>query len=185
MQRSTIVSLIIVVLLTCSHAALAESSTQAAAKAPPILPSGLVGVIGGANDSPFIIGAITPVDHMVLGAGLSFNYNGYGQRDAAGNVLNDKVASSLVLATEYMVVDRAPFAMGPELFLVGSLAPGKALDYLLVRPAWAFWWTPWNGSIAVGSALALEIQVPTQRDQKAIVNLLTPGIRLGYIFNGI
>jgi len=181
MQRSAVVSLIIVVLFTCSRAALAESATQA----PPILPAGLWGVIGGANDSPFIIAATTPVDHLVVGAGLSFNYNGYGQRDAAGNVLNDKVASSLVLTTEYMVVDRAPFAMGPELFLVGSLAPGKALDYLLVRPAWAFWWTPWNGSVAIGSALAVEIQVPTQRDQKTIVNLLTPGIRLGYIFNGI
>jgi len=81
---------------------------------------------------------MAPIDHVLVGVGLSFDYSGYGQKDAAGNVLNDKVASNLVLAAQYLVIDKLLFAIGPEIFLVGSLAPGKALDYLLVRPALGF-----------------------------------------------
>jgi len=183
MQRTAVVCLVTMVMITCSRVALAESAEKA--PAPPILKAGLTGVLGGANDSPFIIGAVVPTDHVLLGAGLSFDYNGHGLTDAAGNTSRDKVASNLVLAAQYMVVDRSPFAMGPELFMVGSLAPGSAFEHLLLRPAWAFWYCPWHGPIAVGSALAVEIQVPTQSGQKPILNLLTPGLRLGYIFNGI
>jgi len=183
MPRTVTVCFIMVMAVSCVQTALAESPEGE--HAHPILKAGLVGVLGGANDSPFIIGAVVPTDHVLLGAGLSFDYNGNGLTDTAGNTSRDKVASNLVLAAQYMVVDRSPFAMGPELFMVGSLAPGSAFDYLLLRPAWAFWYCPWHGPIAIGSALAVEIQVPTQSGRKPILELLTPGLRLGYIFNGI
>jgi len=188
MTSTVVVSLITMTLFTCSRVALAElpASTGAqSAESPPVLKQGYAGVLGGVNDSPFLLGAIAPIDHMLIGAGLSLNYSGYGQKDAAGNVLNDKVASNLALAVQYMVVDKSPFAMGPEIFLVGSLAPGKAFDYLLVRPGWGFWYTPWSAPIAIGSALAVEITVPTQSGQKLTLGALTPGLRLGCIFNGI
>jgi len=189
MTSTAVVSLITAMtLFTCSRLALAEFPASTGAQStepPPILKQGYAGVVGGVNDSPFLLGAITPIDHMLVGGGLSFDYSGYGQKDAAGNALNDKVASNLSFAIQYMVLDKSPFAMGPEIFLVGSLAPGKAFDYLLVRPGWGFWYMPWNAPIAIGSALAVEITVPTQSGQKANIRSLTPGLRLGYIFNGI
>jgi len=183
MRRIAAVCLVTMVLLASLRVVLAEEASPQGSH--PILPAGLAGVLGGVNDSPFIIAAVTPADHFLVAAGLSFNYNGYGQKDAAGNTLSDKVATNLVLAAQYMIVDHAPFAMGPELFAVGSLTPGSALDSLLLRPAWAFWYTPWNGPIAIGSAIAVEIAVPTRSGQKPLINLTTPALRIGYIFNGI
>jgi len=188
MTSIAVASLVTTTLFTYSGVALAESPPPAQAQSvetPPVLKQGCAGVLGGVNDSPFLLGAIAPIDHMLIGAGLSFDYNGDGQTDAAGNKLNDKVASNLVLAVQYMVFDKSPFAMGPEIFLVGSLAPGKAFDYLLVRPGWGFWYTPWQAPIAIGSALTVEVTVPTQDEQKVTLSSLTPGLRLGYIFNGI
>jgi len=171
--------------LVYSQAVLADEHKKPAAEDHTMFHSGLVGVLGGVSDSPLVVAAVTPIDHMFVGVGLSFNYNGAGQPDAAGGRLNDKISSSLLLAAQYMVVDHAPFAMGPELFVVGSLAPEKAFTALQAQPGWAFWYCPFNAPLAIGSAIDLQIQIPTQHGQKAVLNLLTPGLRLGYIFNGI
>jgi len=186
MKRIMIVCSVILLLVARSQAVFAEDSAAAPeAKGPPMFPAGLVGVLGGLNDSPMIVGAVTPIDHMFLGVGVSFNYNAAGQPNPAGGRLNDKVSSNLLLAAQYMVVDHHPFAMGPEIFAVGSLAPSKAFSFLQLQPGWAFWYCPFKAPLAIGSAIDVQIQVPTQHGQKSVVNLLLPALRLGYIFNGI
>jgi len=150
-----------------------------------MFPPGLVGVLGGVNDSPMVVAGATIFEHTFAGVGLSFNYNGAGQPNAARSDISDKITSNLLLAVQYMVVDHHPFAMGPEFFVTGSLSPDKLFSFLQLQPGWAFWYCPFNAPLAIGSALNIQVQIPTQDGQKPIINLITPALRIGYIFNGI
>jgi len=65
MKRIVLVCSIVLVMFACSEVARAEGSAAAGAPAP-ILPQGLVGVLGGVNNSPFLIAAAIPVNHPAL-----------------------------------------------------------------------------------------------------------------------
>jgi len=191
-KKNAVVYSLIVFVLMCSGIASAEQSSDPAtsaetkpAKGPTMFPAGLIGVLGGVSDSPSFVVAATPFDHTFAGIGLSFNYNGAGQPNASHSDISDKIASNLLLAAQYMVVDHHPFAMGPEFFISGSLSPDKLFSFLQVQPGWAFWYCPFKAPLAIGSALDIQVQIPTQHGQKPIINLLTPALRIGYIFNGI
>jgi hypothetical protein len=180
---------------------------QGLEKAPPEEPimfrKGLFGVLGAVNDSPTILPAATVADHFFVGVGLQFAWN--DNTSATGGLASasnppctaatattpsscpggaHKFNSNLVVAGEYMIIDKLPFALGPELTILGSLAPDRVFTTLVFEPGIAFWYAPFRAPLVLGSALDAEIITqngPTAA--KAQVTILTPGLRLGYIFN--
>ncbi len=153
---------------------------------------GLFGVLGAVNDSPTVLPAMTVADHFFVGVGLQFHWNDNGPPPAARPSTRaanppggaNKFNSNLVVAGEYMVIDKLPFALGPELTVLGSLAPDRVFTTLVFEPGIAFWYAPFRAPLVLGSAVDAEIITqngPTAA--KAQVTILTPGLRLGYIFN--
>jgi len=162
-----------------------EAKSAEPVSSPPMFNAGYYGVIGGVSDSPAIAIGATIFDDLFAGVGLTFSYDGAGQPNSEGARTSNNTSSGLTVVAQYMVFDHHPFAMGPELFVTGSLAPGKAFAFLQLQPGWSFWYSPFKAPIAIGSALDVQIQVPRSRDQSWVFNLITPGLRFGYIFNGI
>ncbi len=176
---------------------------KAPAEEPIMFRQGLFGVLGAVNDSPTVLPAMTVADHFFVGVGLQFAWN--DNTSATGGLASasnppctvatattpsscpggaHKFNSNLVVAGEYMIIDKLPFALGPELTVLGSLAPDRVFTTLVFEPGIAFWYAPFRAPLVLGSAIDAEIITqngPTAA--KAQVTILTPGLRLGYIFN--
>ncbi len=161
---------------------------KAPAEEPIMFRQGLFGVLGAVSNSPTVLPAMTVADHFFVGVGLQFQWNDNGSADGSfstgANPGDKKFNSNLVVAGEYMLIDKLPFAIGPELTMVGSLAPDRVFTTLIFEPGIAFWYAPFRAPLVLGSAVDAEIITqngPTAA--KAQVTILTPGLRLGYIFN--
>ena len=161
-------------------------ATKAEIKEAPILfKKGLYGVLGGFSNSPFLIGAIAPADHALIGFGLSLTYNGNGNVEGAATPTTNKTAANIYLAFQYMLIDKAPFALGPEIQAIYQVAPStpagvSGLNTLVLLPGLAFWYAPFHAGLALGAALDVQIAIPA--GASTIVNTLTPGVRAGYIW---
>ncbi len=165
---------------------------KAPAEEPIMFRQGLFGLLGGVSATPSVLAAATVADHTFVGIGGSFTWNGNGSSD--GNLstganpptatVNNKFNSNLILAVQYMVIDKLPFAIGPEITMVGSLAPERVFTTLIFEPGVAFWYAPFRAPLVLGSALDAEII--TQNGTGAAKTQLTvvmQYLRLGYIFN--
>ena len=171
---------------------------------PIMFRQGLFGVLGAVSDSPTVLPAVTVADHAFVGVGLQFAWNdntsANGGLTSASNLPcapatatapsancpagAHKFNSNLVLAGEYMLIDKLPFALGPELTIQGSLAPDRVFTTLVFVPGVAFWYAPFRAPLVLGSAI--DAQIITQNGPNALktqVTIVTPGLRLGYIFN--
>lgn len=98
-----------------------------------------------------------------------------------GNVAEgmDKTSASAVLDLGYMVHNRFPFAMGPEVVFIPELAP-KGFGTNVVQAGWAFWYAPWNIPAVIGTAAFVNIVLPD--GGKAVVTTVTPAVRIVFGF---
>lgn len=157
-------------------------------QAPIMFRAGGMGTIAMAGyDLPSIGIAYLPIDHMMVAAALSLNFNGNGSVQIAPGIDNDlrggptdKWASGILLAVEYMLVDAMPFAMGPAFAFRGSFAPGSFFSTVQLMPSWDLWYTPFNAPVAIGTSLGMMITLTNGFEP--VFQFYTPGLRLAYTF---
>lgn len=140
--------------------------------------AGGMGTIGTVSDRPSIGIAYLPIDHMMVSAAVYMTYN--GNTLGALNPTGLSWIAGMVLVAEYMIVDQMPFAMGPAFAFSGSFAPGDFFSQVTLIPAWDLWYTPFNAPLAIGTALAVSIQL--NKGAEPVISLLTPGLRIAYTF---
>jgi hypothetical protein len=123
---------------------------------------------GADSQVVFLAPSVGPV---LLGVGLRLVYD--------GNLATNQTNANLVLVGAYMIHNRFPFAMGPEVNYVTQLAP-SAFDTNELRVGWALWYAPWNIPAVIGTAVFADIQLAS--DRSAIVATLTPAVRVVFGF---
>jgi hypothetical protein len=120
------------------------------------------------------------VNSLFLAVGLAYEHNGNG---LAPPLVTDKDAAALILSVAYMLHNsRATgLAMGPEVDLTSSLAPGGAFDNNELSLGWAFWYAPWKAPIAIGGAALVDFTF--NKGQSAIIKLFEPSVRIVFGFH--
>jgi hypothetical protein len=149
---------------------------MAAAPAPmveqPLFKDTHVGIetsFGADSPAVFLAGNTGAV---LWGVGVIFNYD--------GNLMADKTHANLVLSAGYMVHNRFPFAMGPEVDYVPQLAP-SAFDSNDVRVGWTLWYAPWSIPAVIGTAVLVDLDFVNGK--KAVVSSLAPVVRIVFGFH--
>jgi hypothetical protein len=135
---------------------------------------GVVAAFDGASPALFVAPAI---NSLLMGVGFSYEHNGNGL--APGST--EKDSALVVVTAAYMIHNQVPFAMGPEIALAATLAPGDPFDTTIVTPGWAFWYAPWKAPIAIGTALDVALTFP-KSPAKAIIATTTPSVRIVFGF---
>jgi hypothetical protein len=130
---------------------------------------GIGSSFGGDSPVAFLAGNTNAI---LWGAGLIFAYD--------GNAMTDKTHANLVLSLGYMVHNQFPFAMGPEVDWIPSLAP-SAFDTNSVRAGWALWYAPWNIPAVVGTAVFVNFDIASGKS--AVVTSVTPAVRIVFGFH--
>lgn len=158
-----------------AHGATPEPSAEPAPAAKhPLFHGTGYSIVGGISESS-VLGFGWNFDSLLFAAGVGLKYDPNGLMPPPAN--KDKFSFTAFLSTSYMVYNTYPFAMGPELAWVTSLAPGKAITgYSQLQPGWALWYAPWNAPILIGTALQLPITFTKGR--KATLETTYPGIRV-------
>lgn len=157
--------------------ALPVGARGADAAPAPAAPAHLIGgtspvIVGGVSDSPFVLGGVALDGGIIVGAGVSFGYD--------GAAANDKTSFSLIVHGAYMLKNIANFAVGPELLVAMPFAPSAA-STLTFTPGIALWYAPFSVPILFGSAIDLDITY-VKDGGNVKVGLRTPGLRIGYAF---
>lgn len=124
---------------------------------------------GGDSPVAFLAGNTNAV---LWGLGLVFAHD--------ENLMADKTHAAAVLSLGYMVHNKFPFAMGPEIDITPDLAP-KAFDGIDVRAGWALWYAPWNIPAVVGTAVFVDLNFPS--GGKSVITTLTPAVRVVFGFH--
>lgn len=164
--------------------------------APVMFRAGGIGTIGFIAYDLFSLGvAYLPVDHVMVAAAVTFQYNGnkgvlLGPPGMRLPDLQDKFESGILVAGEYMIKDAMPFAMGPALAIRTNFAPISAgvlgatgvdaFGMWVIMPAWDLWYTPFNAPIAIGAALGINITL--MQGYEPAISFATPAMRLAYTF---
>lgn len=180
----TTTALSLTLILTASAAFAQEAPTPAAAPTPAPTPapeaqaklidSGHVFALGFASQWPAALVAFSTPYDLAIGVGGSFGYNGDNQPGTT-----DKVKAGVNAWVHYFVINKAPFAMGPEILYSGALTPGDAFNTNTVQPGWAFWYGPWQAPILIGAgwgaAIGFGKGIPTT------VDLNTAALRFAWV----
>jgi len=187
-SRAAHVSLSVLVAVSVSASAYADDA--AAPAAPPATPppaameSGTplfegthFAVLAGFNASSPVLFFAPAVNSLLLGVGISWEHNGNGLAPMS----TDKDEALVVVTAAYMLHNQVPFAMGPEIAIAATLAPGSPFDTTVVTPGWAFWYAPWKAPIAIGTALDVSFTFP-KSPAKAIIATTTPAVRIVFGF---
>ena len=179
------------VLVAVSVSASAYADDAAAPAAPPATPppaameSGAplfegthFGIAAAFNaDTQALV--LAPAFGSILAAvGLAYEHASDGLAPPA---VTDKDAAALILSVAYMVHNRGPLAMGPELDLTSTLAPGGAFDNNDLKVGWAFWYAPWKAPIAIGGAALVDFEFVKGRS--AVIKLVEPSVRIVFGFH--
>jgi hypothetical protein len=90
------------------------------------------------------------------------------------------VGADLVMAAAYFIVDKFPFAAGPELVVTGSMAPGMPFDTTVVSPMIALRYAPWAAPVAIGTDLGVAIAMV--HGEKPTAGLTTNGLDILFAF---
>jgi hypothetical protein len=175
-----------------SRAYAAEDDTPAAspegskpAKAEKLVgPAGAAYTAASVSATPYILlGYFLAKDFTVAGGlGLAINGNGSATSPLTGlkGDSNATVGADLVLAMAYFIVDKFPFAMGPEIVLTGSMAPGSPFDTTVVSPMVALRYAPWAAPVAIGTDLGVAISMV--HGEKPMAGLTTNGLDILFAF---
>jgi hypothetical protein len=118
---------------------------------------------------------------VTWGIGITnFKYDGNAVPGPT-NPMGDKTTADLVLSLGYMVHNQFPFAMGPEVNFIPSLAP-KSFDVNVIQAGWAFWYAPFNIPCVIGTAAFVQVVIPPS-PAKQIVTAVTPSVRIVFGFH--
>jgi hypothetical protein len=157
---------------------------------PPAKAEKLVGPEGAAyagasvSATPYILlGYFLAKDFTVAGGlGMTINANGGATSPLTGlkGDSNANVGADVVLAMAYFIVDKFPFAMGPEVVFTGSVAPGNPFDTAVISPMWALRYAPWAAPVAIGTDLGVAISMV--HGEKATAGLTTNGLDIIFAF---
>jgi hypothetical protein len=151
---------------------------------PLVGPEGAAYAGASVSASPYILlGYFLAKDFTVAGGlGLSINGNGGATSPLTGlkGDSNAMVGSDLVLAMAYFVIDKFPFAMGPEVVVTGSMAPGNPFDTTIVSPMIALRYVPWSAPVAIGTDLGIAIAMV--HGEKPTAGLTTNGLDIIFAF---
>ena len=171
----------------------AQDEDKAAAETKPVKvihekpsmgPEGVAYAGASVSATPYVLLGWFPAKDFTLAAGLGMTINGNGSATSPLTGLkgdsNAQVGSDVVLAAAYFVVDKFPFAMGPEVVFTGSMAPGTAFDTVVVAPMWALRVAPWSAPIALGTNLGVSIAMV--HGAKPTANLTTNGLDVLFAF---
>lgn len=133
----------------------------------------------GADQPQLFLAASTGA--VTWGVGVTnFKYDGNAVAGAT-NPNGDKTTADLVLSLGYMVHNQFPFAMGPEVDYIPSLAP-KSFDVNVIQAGWAFWYAPFNIPAVIGTAAFVQVVIPPSPG-KAIITTVTPAVRIVFGFH--
>lgn len=161
----------------------ADAEAAARAELPahtPLIKGGHYGAVVAAIDTPALVFAFTLGPGFLVGAGLGITYDGNGLPGPTGPT-PDKWASSALVFGQYMIVNRARFAMGPELSFSASFAPDDAFTRKFIAPGWAFWYAPFDAPILIGGAWSAKISLVTGLE--TIADLGSLGLRFALLWN--
>jgi hypothetical protein len=163
----------------------AAPETKAAAHAKPDMgKQGTVYAGTAVSSSPYVLLGYFPAKDFTIAAGLGLTVNGNGSAASPLTGLkgdaNAQVGSDLVLAMAYFVVDKFPFAMGPEIVMTGSMAPGSPFDTVVVAPMWALRVAPWAAPVAIGTDLGMSVAMA--HGAKPMASLTTNGLDILFAF---
>jgi hypothetical protein len=151
---------------------------------PSLGPQGALYTAAAVSANPYVLFGWFPAKDFTVAAGLGLSINGNGSALSPLTGLkgdsNANVGSDLVLAAMYFVVDKFPFAMGPEIVVIGSVAPGSPFDMTIVEPMWGLRYAPWNAPIAIGTDVGMSIAMA--KGAKPIAGLTTSGLDIVFAF---
>jgi hypothetical protein len=167
----------IVILMTAAtvagtSAAWAEDAPAAAPPAPGLISGNVPILVGGVSSSPMAFGAMALNGGVIIGLGLGFAYD--------GALATDRFTASGLIHLAYMPVNTPRFAAGPELTFVVPFAP-KGGDPLTFLPGVALWYAPFAAPVVLGAALDVAVTYSASA-KAATLGIVTPGVRLGYVF---
>ncbi|MGO8992162.1 MAG: hypothetical protein ACLQVI_02460 [Polyangiaceae bacterium] len=147
-------------------------------------PEGAAYAFTSVSASPYILlGYFLAKDFTVAGGlGMSINGNGGASSPLTGlkGDSNANVGADLVLAMAYFVVDKFPFAAGPEVVLTGSMAPGNPFDTTIISPMIALRVAPWAAPVAIGTDIGVAIAMV--HGMKPTAGLTTNGLDIIFAF---
>jgi hypothetical protein len=151
---------------------------------PSLGPQGALYTAASVSANPYVLFGYFPVKDFTIAAGMGMSINGNGGAtspltELKGNA-NANVGADVVLAAMYFVVDKHPFAMGPEVVVVGSVAPGSPFDTTIVEPMWGLRYAPWAAPIAIGTDVGVSIAMV--HGAKPVAGLTTSGLDIVFAF---
>jgi hypothetical protein len=164
-----------------THSAQAQEVPAAAPPAPattaapperPLFADVHVGIATSFGvDSPTVVLAGN-AGAVLWGIGASYKHD--------GNATGDQDTASGVLNLAYMVYNKFPFAMGPEVTFIPELAP-KGFSNNAVQAGWGLWYAPFNIPAVVGTAILVQAVFPD--GGSAVVTTVTPAVRIVFGFH--
>lgn len=139
-------------------------------------------IAGGVADSTtWTIGATLPAG-FTIAVGLDINYNGNGLPGPTGMPTNDKFAFSGVLYGAYYLVNKFPIGIALEAAVVEPISPTAGSPATVIQPGIGLVYAPFPAPIVLGTGLDLQIVLPKADGAKPIVQTVTPGLRITYVF---
>lgn len=188
--RRNAAALVVISMLAASSAYAQDATPPAAPMAPaaaapmaaerPLFAGTHFGIATafGADQPQLFLAANTGAVTWGIGV-TNFKYDGNGLDPTKPD--GDKTTADLVLSLGYMVHNQFPFAMGPEVDFIPTLAP-KAFDTNVIRAGWAFWYAPFNIPCVIGTAAFVQVVIPPS-PAKQIVTTVTPAVRIVFGFH--
>jgi hypothetical protein len=168
--------------------AAAGGGASEAPAAPMAMPRKFTGdqqaffISGGVADSTtWSIGTTLPAG-VTISIGLDINYNGNGLPGPTGAPGSDKFAFSGVLYGAYYIVNKFPIGIAIEAAVVEPLSPTAGSPATVIQPGIGIFYAPFPAPIVLGSGLDLQIVIPKADGAKPIVQTVTPGLRIVYVF---
>lgn len=162
----------------------APSGAPKAPKPAILGPQGAFFTGAAVSTTPALLFGVFPLDHFATtaGFGMTYNANGFPTSPLTGikGAANNKFGADFMLDAMYFVVDKAPFAMGPELNFIGSLSPNYPLTVTVLTPMWALRYAPWRAPIAIGTGLGCAFAF--EKGAKPVASLATQGLDIVYAF---
>lgn len=184
-SRGCLVFLFAGVLGGMAGTAWAEDAAPSGGAAPMAMPRKFTGdqpaffISGGVADSTtWTIGATLP-QGVTISIGLDITYNGNTLGTAAAPS-SDKFAFSGILYGAYYIVNKFPIGIAVEAALVEPLSPNEGSPVRVIQPGIGVFYAPFPAPIVLGSALDLQIVMP--KGGSTIVQTVTPGLRIAYVF---
>jgi hypothetical protein len=164
--------------LSAAPADAQDPAPAAAAVAPAPAPAGMINgnapfLVGGVSNQPYFFGGLALNGGVIVALGLGLSYD--------GSLAKDQTSFFAVLHAEYMAVNKANYAFGPELTVILPFAP-TAFNAVTLAPGFAFWYAPFSAPVLIGAALDLNMVITTTPSSAFSLGTVTPALRLAYVF---